>query len=307
MGIGANSIGNGLTSGITGNINKAYILMHDPHFDPTQENGAGDKGKANLGNLTGLSAAAEKLQNTLTDSAASGRKLGVSGSALNAFSMDTDLMKTMNQEHYILVPVQFNPASISFQGMAGEIRRESVGGSGENQFQQFNTPSETTMAMELVFDDTNNKDAFMMDAELPLLSEIASVGGLAQRLEQGVTAMKGETYSVQDTAELFVAAMVQSFTRLVGFAWNKMIFWGELVGVNLKYTMFNKAGAPIRARVNIQIRQDQAIGKDAPYKTEQAWEKAFHNLFDEDKGNNAFGIKNSDSTNWLNGNFLNLS
>ena len=58
MGIGANSIVNGLTSGITGNINKAYILMHDPHFDPTQENGAGDKGKANLGNLTGLSAAA---------------------------------------------------------------------------------------------------------------------------------------------------------------------------------------------------------------------------------------------------------
>jgi len=40
------------------------------------------------------------------------------------------------------------------------------------------------------------------------------------------------------------------------------------------------------------------------------WEniqKNLDNMFKENKGNNAFGIQNSDSTNWLNGNFLNLS
>lgn len=282
MAVGANSVVNGLVSGITGNINKAYMLMHNPRIDPTQEDEGRSKG--NLGSLTGLAAAAEKLQDFYSKSADSGRLLGASGNGFHALSMDKSVMEMVNAAKYILVPVQFNPASISFQGMGGEIRRESVGGSGENQFQQFDTPSETTMSMELVFDDTNNKDAFLVDAELPLLSEIASVGGLTQRLEQVVTAAKGDTYSVQDTTELFVAAMVQNFTRLVGFAWNKMIFWGELVGVNLKYTMFNKAGAPIRARVGIQIRQDQAIGGDTPYKTEQAWEKAFQSMFEEKGG-----------------------
>ena len=163
------------------------------------------------------------------------------------------------------------------------------------------------MSMELIFDDTNNKDAFMMDAELPLLSEITSVGGLTQRIEQGAAALTGKKYSVQDATELFIAAMAQNFTRLVGFAWNKLIFWGELVGVNVQYTMFNKEGAPIRARVGVQIRQDQAVGSGDPYATEKEWEKAFENLFQANTGNNAFGIGNSDSTNWLNGNFLNLS
>lgn len=314
MAMGTNSVINGLISGITGNNNKAYILMHNPRYAPNQEDaggndplglfGSGKNKEGNMGSLTGLPGAMKSLQGAMSTNS---RTMGASGSGLNALSVDAQVMQTMNEAHYFLVPVQFNPASISFQGMGGEIRRESVGGSGENQFQQFDTPSETTMSLELVFDDTNNKDAFMMDAELPLLSEIASVGGLVQRLEQGVTALKGDTYSVQDTTELFVAAMVQSFTRVVGFAWNKMLFWGELVGVNLKYTMFNKAGAPIRARVGIQIRQDQAIGEDAAYETEAAWEKAFNNMFGEDGGNNAFGIKNSNATNWLNGNFLNLS
>jgi len=146
-----------------------------------------------------------------------------------------------------------------------------------------------------------------MDAEMPLLSEITSVGGLTQRLEQGVTALQGKKYSVQDSTELFIAAMAQNFTRLIGFAWNKMIFWGELVGINVQYTMFNKAGAPIRAKVAIQIRQDQAVGTEDAYATEKEWEKAFDKMFSANAGNNAFGIPNSNATNWLNGNFLNLN
>ena len=304
MALGANTILNGLTSGITGNINKAYILLHRPELDPAVDD---MKGTANLGELTGLSAAAGKLQNGVSGLASQGRQMGVSGFALNALSVDSSLAEAANNANYLPVQVQFNPSSISFQSMGGEIRRESVGGAGENQFQQFDTPSETTMSMELIFDDTNNKDAFMMDAELPLLSEITSVGGLTQRIEQGTAALTGKKYSVQDTTELFIAAMVQNFTRLVGFAWNKMVFWGELVGVNVQYTMFNKAGAPIRSKVTIQIRQDQAISGEEPYKTEKNWEKAFENMFEANSGNNGFGIKNSDSTNWLNGNFLNLS
>ena len=268
MAVISNSVLNGLVSGITGNNNKAYILMHRPELNPANENGDGSAGGA----LTGLAGAAAGLQNSIGGIAKQGRNLGIANSGINALGVNDALTAAANNADYVPVQVQFNPSSISFQGMGGEIRRESVGGAGENQFQQFDTPSETVMSMELIFDDTNNKDAFMMDAELPLIGEIASVGGLTQRIEQAVTAGMGKKYSVQDTTELFVAAMVQNFTRLVGFAWNKMIFWGKLVGVNVQYTMFNKVGAPIRAKVGIQIRQDQAVGDNDPYATEKEWE-----------------------------------
>ena len=299
-----NSVLDGLGAAITGNINKAYILLHRPELNPAEK--AEAKRNGGLGGQKGLSDMVAGLQSAT--SGFSSRTMGVSSSVLNPIKgVDQYLQTTANLSNFFPVQVQFNPASISFQGTGGEIRRESVGGAGENQFQQFDRPSETILGMELIFDDTNNKDAFMMDAELPLLSEIASVGGLAQRIEQGVTALQGKTYSVQDATELFVAAMVQNFTRLVGFAWNKMIFWGELVGVSVQYTMFNKVGAPIRAKVGIQIRQDQAVNAEDAYKTEEMWEASFENMFKANAGNNAFGIKNSSETNWLNGNFLNLS
>lgn len=291
MAFGSNTVLNGLGSGITGNINKAYILLHKPELNPAEEAEAAQSGGIAS---KGLAGAAALLKSGV--SGTNGRSMGVSGSSLNALSTDSTLTAVANLANYIPVQVQFNPAAISFQGMGGEIRRESVGGAGENQFQQFDIPSETVMSLELMFDDTNNKDAFMMDAEMPLLSEIASVGGMVQRIEQGVDALRGKQYSVQDTTELFVAAMVQNFTRLVGFAWNKIIFWGELVGVNVQYTMFNKQGNPIRAKVGLQIRQDQSVDDNGPYATEQHWEKAFNKMFTVDTENNS-----------LNGNFLNLN
>lgn len=302
MAFGSNTVLNGLASGLTGNINKAYILLHKPELNPAEQMEAATNGGMST---KGLSGAAALLQSGV--SGTNGRSMGFSGSPLNALGTDSLLTDVANMANYIPVQVQFNPSSISFQGMGGEIRRESVGGAGENQFQQFDIPSETVMSMNLFFDDTNNKDAFMMDAEIPLLSEIASVGGLTQRIEQGVNALRGKRYSVQDTTELFIAAMVQNFTRLVGFAWNKTIFWGELVGVNVQYTMFNKQGNPIRAKVALQIRQDQSVDDNGPYATEQQWEKAFNEMFKANAGNNGFGIKNSNATNWTNGNFLNLN
>ncbi|MGN0411683.1 MAG: hypothetical protein ACI4FV_01505 [Lachnospiraceae bacterium] len=283
------SIINGLVSGVTGNTNRAYILMHIPFKDL----GTDYNSPMNIMN------AAFELQNAPYNA-------GLLKSGLSAMGYDSKLRETANNNYYIPVQVQFNPSSIRFSGMAGEIRRDSVGGYGENQFQQFDSPAETVLGMQLIFDDTNNKDAFMMDAEIPVLSEIASIGGLTQRIEQGVSALRGKEYSVQDATELFVGAMTQNYTRMVGFAWNKMVFWGELVSTSVQYTMFNKTGAPIRATVDIQIRQDKAATKDSAYKTEKQWDDAFDDMFKANAGNNAFGIKNSNATNWLNGNFLNL-
>ena len=119
MAFGADKIAQGLVSGVTGNINKAYMLMHRPDLIPLQE-----VGKENLGNLTGLSAAAAKLQD---------EGYAAFGNGFHGLSVDKTLAGRVGEADYMLVPVQFNPSSIAFQGMGGEIRRESVGGSGENQ------------------------------------------------------------------------------------------------------------------------------------------------------------------------------
>lgn len=293
MALGTNAITNGLVSGITGNINKGYILLHKPETNPAYEEEMG--GQSGLS--SGLAAMSAGLQGGVGGLKNAGRNLGVSTSGINALGVDSTLMDIAGQNGYFPVQVQFNPSRISFQGMGGEIRRESVGGAGENQFQQFTTPSETVLGMELIFDDTNNKDAFMMDANLPVIGELTSPGNVMQRVQQGISGAK-DGYSVQDTTELFIGAMVLNYTRLVGFAWNKMIFWGELVGVSVKYTMFNKSGAPIRAIVSIQIRQDQMVGGNTPYETEKEWEKTFQEMFKAGK---------TSMLDKANGNLLNLN
>jgi hypothetical protein len=143
------------------------------------------------------------------------------------------------------VKVQYNPKAISFSGTQSMNRRSGVG--GEEQFQQVNAPVETIMQVQLDFDDTDIRDAFM--------------------------------YGVQDISEVFVGAMVRPSTRWVAFVWNRMIFWGELNNVSVRYTMFNPAGSPIRSQVTLCIRQDRSLEDASRYATEKEWDKAFDKMF----------------------------
>jgi hypothetical protein len=103
------------------------------------------------------------------------------------------------------------------------------------------------MQVQLDFDDTDIRDAFM--------------------------------YGVQDISEVFVGAMVRPSTRWVAFVWNRMIFWGELNNVTVRYTMFNPAGSPIRSQVTLCIRQDRSLEDASRYATEKEWDKAFDKMF----------------------------
>ena len=274
---GASSLASGLVSGLTGNVNKAYILVHKPQTTSMDNINA----KA-LGGITGLSSGMAAIQGAMTAT----NNLGIS----SLFGVDKEIIMASATVGYMPVRVQFNPSTISFTGQGGKIKRESVGGVGENVFQQVDMPSETVMRVELFFDDFNIMDAFMMDT-----LDVASVGGVYQKTKQLVSAGMGNKFSVRDISELFVAAMVQSYTRLIGFVWNKMTFWGELTGVNLQFTMFNKQGEPIRSRVTLQIRQDQVVessGAVNPYATESQWIKAFDAMFSASTGNGLLGNNN---------------
>lgn len=272
MALGSSNITNNLVSSVTGLNNKGYILFSD-YNDMDKQDAA-----------MGLSNLANKLQEAAKTTTAKSNVTGFS-----SYIFDDDSLKEYAAKgNYIPIKVQFNPKTISFIGQSGEVRSKSVGGENEGMFSQTNVPAETILKMELIFDDTNIMDAFMIN------SNLLSLAGAADNATQYTRAALGMEYSVRDISELFISAMVNVCSRQVGFVWNKTIFWGEMTSVNVQYTMFNKKGNPIRSTVALQIRQDKSKGETA-YATEKNWDKAFENMFKIKKTNTAIGINNKAS------------
>lgn len=271
-----NNMVNNFLSSVTGNTNKAYILLNK-NPDPSRD-ASGDV-------ISGMANLASRLQDTVEDTVKKVGKNQLSFTSLSGMS------SALGTGSYMPVQVQYNPNAISFSGTQGRIRRSGVG--GQDQFQQLDVPVETVMSVELTFDDTNIKDAFMFEK-----LSVTNLGGIVQTVEDVRRMFKGG-YSVQDLSEVFVGAMVRPSTRWVAFVWNKMIFWGELTSVRVRYTMFNPSGSPIRSKVTLRIRQDAQPGKN-PYATEKTWEKAFDQMFKTKYKTNGFNVSNKVS------NFLNF-
>lgn len=273
MALISNNMVNNFLSSVTGNTNKAYILLRKKYL---AGGGLGMDSADVTGLGSGLDALAGKLNDTVND---------VTEGAKNALAFTTlkDIQNVASGE-FLPVQVQYNPGSISFSGTQGRIRRAGV--DGQEQFSQMDVPVETVMQMELTFDDVNVKDAFLFER-----LNITTVGGALQSLEQIGAAVKKGGYGVQDLSEVFVGAMVRPMTRWVAFVWNKMIFWGELVGVSVRYTMFNPSGSPVRSNVSLRIRQDSAAGSTR-YQTEKEWENAFKKMFKTKYKTNGANISN---------------
>ncbi|MDO4292939.1 MAG: hypothetical protein Q4C65_06870 [Eubacteriales bacterium] len=250
-----------LLSSITGNVNKAYLLLNNK---PSQTaNGA--LGREQGTQVSSLRNAAAALQNAS----------GLAGSSGNVslFGAAAGVTGTANQAGFLPLQVQYNPSSVSLESTAGTTIRQSVGGDGENAYQQMERPEETVLRMELIFDDMNIKDSFMWD-NLRL-----SAGDALQMGKNLAQAAKGG-YSVHTTVEALVGAVCRAQSRIVGMVWNKMYFWGELFSVQAEYTMFNRQGNPVRARVRIQIRQDEPSGGgSSSAATDQYWNNAYNKLF----------------------------
>lgn len=173
------------------------------------------------------------------------------------------LPATANQEEKpdedFYVRVHYNPASITMKSEAGE-QEAGTAGSTKSQpnsaTQSDAVPMKTELSMELIFDETDNADAFMLD------SGMGSPTGLGRSAWHLKEKLKGREYSVAPISELFVAAMMFSYTRQVCFFWNEMEFAGELSRVNVEYTMFNNRGDPIRSRVKISICKSGRTDRD---------------------------------------------
>lgn len=146
--------------------------------------------------------------------------------------------KEMEQAGYFPVRVWYNPSSITMHSRGGEMVTRSGGFGGTSQPGQF------------------QKNA--MPAETVLSMELMFDGFVAP------------------ISELFVAAVVSDYSRLVCMVWNRMAFWGELCEAEVEYMMFDKKGNPLRSKVSIRIRQDGKSAENGAY--EKNWHRAYKNL-----------------------------
>ena len=170
--------------------------------------------------------------------------------------------------------VCYNPSSISFQANAEPTDVSYLLQNVDNGVPRQQTrPPSLTMSVDLVFDDTNVKDAFMSE-KFKLLTLNESVSGLANSGAALARTVTGNHYSVQDQTNGLVATLLDDSTRTVTFQWAKLSFRGEVSQVQARYTMFSTSGRPIRSIVTLVISQKI----DASSQMEK-WNSAFDSQF----------------------------
>ena len=279
------SVQNALSS-LTGNIPKAVLCVRQVTADDTLEDTAGDA-KALQERLL---AAAKKVLDS-SEKRSSG--------AVPTFSSLTEggIMAGLG---YVAMEVQYNPNTIHMETQAGQQVQYSGGnlGSGSmNQITQVHQPVSTTISFQLIFDDMNPSDAFMLE------NLSATVGNAVSGISSMARKLEGRNYSVQKQIDGLMSLLTQDTTRQVIFFWARMCFRGEITKVDTTYTMFNKDGNPIRGVVDMTIRQ----GNESEFAYDETyWDKAFTNAFGEAGESVEKGIKDR-FTQVTNNNFLNLN
>ncbi|MCI8478893.1 MAG: hypothetical protein HFE97_11290 [Oscillospiraceae bacterium] len=260
---------------IIGNVKKATLLLHD------LQSGVGD----NMGALTGGGALTKSTQKILTKAASSS----------NSSVLDT--MSDVLSGRGGALEVQYNPSSLSLQANA---QRVSVSYLLKNMDEgipnQSTRPPSVTLSVQLVFDDTNVKDAFMADKlRLSAGDIITDAGAIAK-------AVRGEVYSVQPQTNGLVAMLMRDSTRLVTFQWADMSFTGQVCQVQARYTMFSFSGQPIRSVVDLVILQEITGSGD-----QRQWDAAFDKCFGDSLNGNLTGLQKAGNALQNSKNLINLN
>ncbi|MBQ3546037.1 MAG: hypothetical protein IJA34_13810 [Lachnospiraceae bacterium] len=233
-------------SSLTGSINKAMLFVK--------------KNNSNKG----------KTNSNLRDELLKDNKKGLLKNPGKSFKNASKLSDSKDSDGFHALQVKYNPSSIRFSSRAGSYTHCGAGGMGVSEVTQMTIPAQTTMTVDLIFDDVNIQDAFMWEKYgVTVGSAISSVAGA---IKQGIN----DGYSVQAQIDGLIALITQSESRNVVFYWSEMAFAGEVTNVQATYTMFNPQGRPIRGKVSLSIFQldNEVDSADSLY-----WDNAFTNLF----------------------------
>ncbi len=212
--------------------------------------------------------------------------------------------------------VQFNPSTLKFSGMGGDlVNKMSFGGEVKKEGEMAASVSyeevkpRITMRVRLIFDEVTWAD---MDYGMATKSQAlvaATAGSAATSGSIGVSTAQIAAVSAMDAFELgakktirattgvhkvrerteaFLALCRRDATNTVEFAWGHMLYRGVISNTSAEYTMFTSGGEPLRSSVDFEM---VLLDDEVDATSMGRWEKAYQLLF-EDSGT-ATGIMQS--------------
>lgn len=183
----------------------------------------------------------------------------------------------MAGEEFVKFTVQYNPASIKLYSVNGRLQeRGNNNNGGVDKLAIMDFSGKTKMSFDLIFDDCDNMNAFMLNDVVNANFTTVANKGLSL-LQNG-----GNTHSVRKRMDSIMSLLSAYTTQQVIFVWARMIFRGTVTDVSNRYTMFNPQGNPIRGEMHLEITQDRGI-KELRY-DDAYWKKAFSECFKEGTG-----------------------
>jgi hypothetical protein len=180
------------------------------------------------------------------------------------------------QNDYVKFTVQYNPASIKLYSLNGRVQERGNHNGGVDRLSIMDFSGKSKMSFDLIFDDCDNMNAFMVNDVLN--------ANITTGLNKGLSLLQngGNTHSVRKRMDAIMSLLSSWSTQQVVFAWSRMVFRGTVTDVSNRFTMFNPQGNPIRGIMHLEITQDKKYA-DKRY-DEQYWNKAFNECFKETKG-----------------------
>lgn len=197
--------------------------------------------------------------------------------------------------------VQFNPSSIQITGRGGgRVPISNYGTIGKDQpgmIEYRALDPYITVNFTVMFDAMNNADAFM---------EERFTLGATTLVKNVATAAVGHEYTVRPYMEGFLAALRDEDHRTMIFQWGTLRYIGILNSVSGRYTMFNTAGNPIRAEVQLGMLMGGAPGGLSNEGYLDYWKKRYKEILNKNAAKDAKGDLTSMTTGNIKNQYTNL-
>ena len=204
------------------------------------------------------------------------KQMDIRADASKAKMTSAQINAAMLAKGFIPVQVQYNPSSITMNSVGGNIKNfETMGNEKLNSMTSTDKQTSTYLSVDLIYEDINVADAFGSQS----LDTKGLEGGDKKAFKEDDEF--SDVYSVKKPVEGLLSLMMEKETRQVIFVWNNMFFHGVMTSVSVNFTMFNKIGMPIKAKVSLQIQQsntDESFASDRQY-----WDSAFDTAFGVEK------------------------
>jgi len=251
----AGKFGDELGTSLTGNIEKAVIVIHDYRSRGTEvlENRPTINVKAK--DATGVMTSTTRARKA--SDVASGFAKGRSA----AMGKVADMAQMALQGQSVSFPdaedkmffVQYNPSHLTLNISTPPPGNVTDATTGEALL-DINGTAKLQLTVELLFDAMSVYDSFMWDK---ITANILNSTLSAAAITNTVNMFKDKkVLSVQPEVEALLSALRNPFTRTISFRWADFVFIGTLETVRASYTMFSPSGRPVRAKVMMRITHE---------------------------------------------------